>query len=62
MYDAAARTYKQCASASEGTCSQWGAACAPASRCMFDPADGLHHHCEQPNAGGCAKYGALCSP
>ena len=41
MYDPSDRTYKQCAAPVEGTCSKWGAACAPQSACMFDPGDGL---------------------
>jgi hypothetical protein len=62
MYDAAARTYKQCARGVEGTCQQWGAACAPASACMFSPTDGLHHKCDEVAGGACKKYGALCAP
>ena len=62
MYDAADRTYKQCAKPVEGTCPQFGAACAPSSKCMFDPADGLHHHCEAAAGGTCKSYGALCAP
>ena len=62
MYDASDRTYKQCAKISEGACLQWGAACAPASACMFSVADGLHHKCDEVAGGGCKKYGALCAP
>ena len=50
-FDPTGLAYKQCARAVEGTCQQWGAACAPSSHCMFDPADGLHHACDEV-AGG----------
>ena len=62
MYDAAARTYKQCAKPVEGTCQQWGAACAPASKCMFDARDGYHRQCEDLSGGACKRFGALCAP
>ena len=62
MYDAADRTYKQCAKTVEGSCAQWAAACAPASKCMFNPADGLHHQCDDVSGGTCKRYGALCAP
>jgi len=62
MYDAGDRTYKTCASAVEGQCKQWGAACAPASRCMFSPADGLHPTCEAVTGGTCPRYGAAWPP
>jgi hypothetical protein len=64
MFEPTARVYKQCAHPVEGTCAQFGAACAPRSACMFDPADGLHHHCDDPDAGTgtCRRFGALCSP
>jgi hypothetical protein len=64
MYDPGARAYKQCAHPVEGTCSHFGAACAPRSACMFNPADGLHHHCDDPDpsSGACRRYGAPCAP
>lgn len=62
MYDPRDRVYKQCGQASEGTCLQWGAACAPAKKCMFDPSDGLHHQCDEVAGGACKRYGALCAP
>jgi hypothetical protein len=62
MYDPADRTYKQCTRSSEGACLAWGAACAPASRCMFNPVDGLSHQCDEVAGGGCKRYGALCAP
>jgi hypothetical protein len=62
MYDAGTRTYKQCTRVVEGACQQFGAACAPANKCMFSPADGLHHTCDELSGGTCTKYGALCAP
>ncbi len=62
MYDAAARSYKQCTKPLEGACLTWGAACAPASRCMFDARDALHRTCEAVDGGACKRYGALCAP
>ena len=62
MYDAADRTYKQCNTVSDGTCKQWGAACAPKSGCMFSAADGLYHTCDSVSGGTCSRYGALCAP
>jgi hypothetical protein len=62
MYDPGDRAYKQCGRAAEGTCQQWGAACAPATACMFNPSDGLHHRCDEIAGGGCKRYGALCAP
>jgi len=62
MYDATDKTYKQCGRPSEGTCLAWGAACAPASTCMFDPKDGYHRQCDDASGGACKKFGALCAP
>jgi hypothetical protein len=62
MYDASSRSYKQCTKVSEGTCAAWGAACAPAPACMFNPADSLHHTCDDVSGGTCKRYGALCAP
>ena len=62
MIDPADRTYKQCSGPVEGVCTQWGAACAPKSGCMFSFGDGLYHHCDAVTGGTCAKYGALCAP
>jgi len=62
MVDATDKTYKQCANAVEGTCSQWGAACAPANHCMFSFDDGMYHHCDDVAGGACKRYGALCAP
>ncbi len=62
MFDPGDRTYKQCSKAVEGTCQQWGAGCAPASKCMFSPQDGYHHHCDEISGGTCKRYGAFCAP
>lgn len=62
MYDPATRVYKTCTKPVEGACDAWGAACAPANKCMFDPKDGYHRLCEAPSNGSCARYGALCAP
>jgi hypothetical protein len=69
MYDPSDRMYKRCARTTEGTCAQWGPAsgaaglaCAPATKCMFNPVDGLHHQCDEVAGGGCKRYGAPCAP
>ena len=50
------------ARAVEGACAQWGVACAPASKCMFDAKDGYHRTCEDLSNGACKRFGALCAP
>jgi len=71
VYHAGAAAYFTCtnprgggtaAGGGAGTCFHYGATCAPADGCMFDPADGRYKTCTKPVEGTCATWGAACTP
>lgn len=54
--------YFACLSGSDGQCFHYGAACQPASLCMFERSSGLHKICSQVREGRCEAYGSPCEP
>ncbi|MEZ4403814.1 MAG: hypothetical protein R3B06_27575 [Kofleriaceae bacterium] len=54
--------YFACLSSGAGACFHFGARCAPADGCMYDPGTASYRACAAPSEGTCAAYGAPCQP
>lgn len=54
--------YFACFSSGAGSCFHFGARCAPADHCMYDPGSKSYRTCADPVEGECGTYGAACTP
>lgn len=62
-YHAGTATYFTCLSGGAGVCFHFGAPCAPADGCMFDPQQRSYRTCTKPVEGTCAEWSATaCAP
>lgn len=61
-FHAGAAAYFTCLSGGAGACFHFGAPCAPADGCMYDPADRTYKTCASPIEGTCKAWGAACAP
>ena len=62
VFHAGAGAYFTCFAGGAGACFHFGAPCAPADHCMYDPADRTYKQCAAPVEGTCSKWGASCAP
>ena len=61
-FHAGGGAYFTCLAGGAGACFHFGAPCAPADHCMYDPADRTYKQCAAPVEGTCGKWGAACAP
>jgi len=63
VFHAGAAAYFTCLSGGSGICFHFGAPCAPADGCMFDPQQRLYRACAKAVEGTCAQWGpSTCAP
>ena len=62
VFHAGAGAYFTCLAGGAGTCFHFGASCAPADQCMYDPADRRYKQCGRASEGVCLAWGQACAP